>query len=198
MHPTTIKRAFASVVGTLVLMLGTSAAHAITYDGSIVSGAHGFSLVHGVPVNQTDPDDWLRFADGESFTFDVTGLMVSAGGPQAYTLTSNNGAMAEFVLLSMMLELDDTTGIPSGTIEYTLDGVAGTFTFLEQTYGNTIFNSSSFDGDTITVNLWGADEANNIGLDFVFTGSPIPVPPAVWLFGSAVAALAMRRRSQHV
>ncbi len=198
MHPTTIKRAFASVVGTLVLMLGTSAAHAITYDGSILSGANQFSLVHGIPANQTDPDDWLRFTDGDSFTFDVDGLMVTASGPQSYMLASNNGATAEFVLLSMMLELDDTTGIPSGTIEYTLDGVAGTFTFLEQTYGDSIFNSSSFDGSTITVNLWGADNANGIGLDLVFTGSPVPVRPAVWLFGSAVAALAMRRRSQHV
>ncbi|MEL7450872.1 MAG: PEP-CTERM sorting domain-containing protein [Pseudomonadota bacterium] len=198
MHLTTIKRAFAGVVGTLVLMLGTSAAHAITYDGSIVSGAGGFSLTHGIPVSDTDPDDWLRFADGDAFTFDVDGLTVTAGGPQTYTLTSNNGAMAEFVLLSMMLELDDTTGIPSGTIDYTLDGVAGTFTFLEQTYGDTDFNSSSFDGSTITVNLWGADDANGIGLDLRFTGSPVPVPPALWLFGSAVAALAMRRRSQQI
>ncbi|MEM9056892.1 MAG: hypothetical protein AAGD86_05405, partial [Pseudomonadota bacterium] len=188
MARTIMNRAMTSVVGALVLLLGTSAAHAVTYEGSILSGSNGVSLVHGVPLSDTDPADWLRFDDGASFTFDVTGLIVSASGPQSYTLTSNAGDTATFVIESMLLELDDITGIPMGTIDYTLDGVAGTFTFLEQTYGDSGFNSSSFDGSDITVAIWGGDAANNLGLDLVFTGSPIPVPPALWLLGSAVAA----------
>ncbi len=179
-----------------VLLLGAQAAQAITYEGSILTGAAAFSLVHGGSgVTPTDdPDDWLRFDAGQSFTFDVTGLVVTASGPQSYSLTSNNGATATFVIESMSLELDDTTGIPSGTLAYSLDGVAGVFSFAEETYDGTVFNSSVFDGDTLSVFLWGGDTVNDIGIDWGFTGSPIPVPPAVLLFGSAIAGLGLMRR----
>lgn len=175
---------------------GTHAAHAITYEGTILTGAAGYSLIHegSTPTPTDGADDWLRFDSGQDFTFDVTGLVVSATGPQSFSLTSNNGATATFVIASMSLELDDTTGIPSGTLDYSLDGVAGTFTFLEESYGNTVFNSSEFSGDMLTVFLWGGDTINDLGIDIGFTGSPIPVPPALMLFGSAIAGLAIIRR----
>ena len=193
MHGLKNNRFIASVVGTLVLMFGATAAHAVTYLADIHNG-WGYSLVHEAPADVADQDDWLRFDAGETLTFDLNGLTLTASDPQSYDLASNNGATATLVIESMLLNLNDILGIPSGTIEYTLDGVAGTFTFLEQTYGNTPYNSYMFDGDELTVNLWGGDDANELGFDLRFTGSPVPVPPALWLFGSAVAALAMRRR----
>ncbi len=193
----TIKNLSVVHAGVLAAVLGlfSGVANAAPYQGTILDGGN-WSLIHeGAGMQPTNgSDDWLRFDPGQPFVFDVSGLLVTASGPQSYSLASNNGAVATFVLESLSLSLDATTGIPSGSMDYTLDGVAGTFLFAAETYGQTVFNSSITDGNTLTVFLWGGDTANDLGIDIGFEGTLVPLPPAVMLFASALIGLAFLRR----
>lgn len=177
-------------------LLSSAPAQAITYTGTWLTDVFRYSLVRdgADPAPITDPDDWLYFDAGQSFTFDITGTDLTASGPQVYNLSSANGAMATFTLVSLMLDLSGPNGLAGGSMSYQLDGVPGTFTFVEQIYAGSVFNTSSFDGSEVTVFIWGGDPANSLSIDGGFGGSPVPVPGALVLFASALGWLGLRRR----
>ena len=97
-------------------------------------------------------------------------------------------------LLSLTLDLSGPNGFAGGSMTYELDGVMGMFTFIEQIYSDSGFNTSSVDGDTLSVFMWGGDESNLLGFDGGFAGRPIPLPGALLLFFSALGVLGLRRR----
>lgn len=197
MTMTTRTRICASILSTAIgALLLTTQAFALTYTGVWLTDAFRYSLVRDgdTPSPVTDPDQWLYFDAGQPFTFDVTGTTLTAGGPQVYSLSSTSGATATFTLLSLVLDLSGPNGLAGGSMDYQLDGVAGTFTFLEQIYADSVFNTSSFDGAALSVFIWGGDPTNVLSIDGGFTGSPVPLPGALILFASALGCLGFGRR----
>lgn len=173
----------------LLLAVLSLPGYAATYSGEFVSTGSSSWIHEGAAPSATNSfDDWLQFMLDLHITFDVTGMTISASS-QSYQLQSNNGATATFDLVDFNLTLGGNTGLSSGSLTYVLDGIQGEFLFDDQTYGSTAFNDVHFDGDTVTIFLWGYDTANSLGIDIGIIGSPVPVPPAVWLFASALILL---------
>lgn len=194
MKRTPVTKIFLSLLLATSWLLGAQA-HAVSYVGTFLSDSNQYSLIHesATPGATNDSADWLRFLPGQEFLFDITGDMLTTSGSQSFDLESNNGATATFIILNLVLDLSGPNGLAGGSLDYDLDGLQGTFTFVEAIYGGSGYNTSSFDGSTFTGFIWGGDDVNNLGFDGAITGSPVPLPGAIILFGSALVALGRRR-----
>ncbi len=183
------------------LSLFTLSANAATLIGTFLD-SNRWTLVHdsATPGN-TAPADFLRWDPGQTIMLDLTGSILSAGGPQEYNLTSDNGATATFTLLSASFDLSGANGFAGGTLDYTMDvtggpmdgSFAGTFTFAEASYGNSPFNSSTLENGKLSLYGWAGDEANGIGIDIAFSAQ-VPIPAPLLLFASGLMGLGLLRR----
>ncbi|MEM7017694.1 MAG: PEP-CTERM sorting domain-containing protein, partial [Pseudomonadota bacterium] len=92
----------------------------------------------------------------------------------------------------------------SGSMDYTiidgLDSYSGTFTYANQRYGSTAFNSSVMSPQgTVSVFLWGGDADSDryqtgIGVDLGITLTPVPEPGALVLLGLGLLGLGFKRK----
>lgn len=186
--------AFAAIC--VILAFGVSA-QATLINGTIDNGPF-YSLIHAGTdaYDPGDPDDWLFFAPGASFVFDLTDGIVSTSGSQFYSLASENGASADIEIVSLFIDTNNADGFVGGSLDFVLDGTAGTFLFAGERYGGTNYNSSVFDGTNFRAFAWGADLANDLSMDFVFSGTILPEPGTLGLLalGALGCVVARRRR----
>lgn len=139
-------------------------------------------------------------ADGSPFTDQL--LPLTEGGTDYFrTLSFTFDAAAEVIIGFAVVDVGDTV-VESGLI---VDNV----TLNGNLLGNGGFEDNVVDGNTVLfdgwetlgdVGLWENQPPTtegNVGALLMsgnFEPNPIPVPAAVWLFGSAIGALAWRRR----
>jgi len=204
MKQTNTKKVLGFFAQTLAAMSLAAAVNATPIDATVEVESSGYSVIHmgatpgGAPGTSAD---WLWFDDNQSLFLDLTGGIVSLIGTQSFTLESQNSQTATLEITALDLDLNDVTdGFSSGTLDYSLDGTSGTFTFLNENY-NSIFNSSSFDGTNLEFFIWGGDEENGIGIDLGVTGviappSQVPVPSSLMLSVLAMGALVRSRRKK--
>ncbi len=185
----------------LLFALATTV-HAVPVNGLIESNAGQFSVVHtgANPSGSGDPStDWYWFDDNQSFSFDLTGGIVSTNGLQSYQLYAGSGDTMTFDIVSLYMDTNGSNGFAGGEMQYRIDGGnVRSFTFTDSQYGNSPFNSSSFDGMNFEAFVWGGDIGAELGIDFAFRGimSQIPEPTTLALFGLGLMGLLARRRAQ--
>ena len=186
----------------LALAMTAGSAQALPVAGTVENDNRMFTVVHlgATPGGSGDRDEWLWFDDNQPLHAQLMGTDVSLSGPQSFSLTSNNG-VGELLITRLELDLDDLTdGFFYGEMDYILTsstniGALGTFVFKNENY-NSIFNTSSFDGENLEFFLWGGDERNELGIDFAFRGEiEVPVPGSALLMVIAIAALRSVRKS---
>ncbi len=185
---------------SLLLTIGTASATPVLYSGTVIDNDwRNYTLVHdgASPSGSGSRNDWLRFAADQAFDFfydaDAEVINTDGLGTQSFDLFSVNGASGVFNLIAMSLILDDSAdGFSEGFIEYSItvgtEDIDGVFFFDDINSG--IFNSVNI-GSSITSYLWGADYDNDLGIDFAFTG--VPVPESATLLLMVFGLLAMRR-----
>lgn len=114
-------------------------------------------------------------------------------GPLEFVLTQQNGQAFD------LLSFDLTAAFPGGGDQWTVIGAlarGGEVTALFRT-GRDItvsFNSDWVGLESVTI-LAAAENALNYQLDNIVV-TAVPIPAAVWLFGSALAALGWLRRQR--
>ncbi len=179
----------------LVLMLGAAGTLSLTGAAQatpITADVAGFSLIHpgSNPAGTGDVDDWLNFDAGQTIDldYDSTSNLLSLAGAPIFTLSSANGASAVLVMNSFDMDLNDADGFLGGSIDYTLNGDAGTFTFTNNNY-TSIYNTSSINNGMLSLYIWGGDDANDWGLDM---GLHADVPEPGMLVLLLMGGLAMR------
>ncbi len=186
----------------LLLASFALSANAATVTGTWLSSGQ-WSLIHaGSSAGGTgDAADFLRWLPDQEVIFDLTATTLTASGPQDFDLISSNGDGATFTLQSATLDLSDTDGFFGGTMDYSLTvdsgplvgTYMGTFTFANDSFSGTLFNSSSIENGVFNIYLWGGDVANDIGID-VGLSTVVPIPAPLLLFASGLFGLGLTRR----
>jgi len=188
-----VSKGWRFVMVALIALISSGSANAVPIVATIdVLGST--SLVH--PVTDAgfgDSSEWLRFDAGQSLALDLTGTDLTLNGAQSFTLSADNGDVAALDILSLSMDLNDADGFLSGAIDYLLNGVSGTFTFINQNYGNSLFNSSSITGGEFQLFAWGGDEVNGVGIDMGITAQ-IPEPATWMLILVGIVGLRLSRR----
>lgn len=160
----------------------------------------GGSTIASIPTTSTNASGTYNSVTG---VFSATLPVIPNGGAQSFfTLTGNllfdrNGALAadstltlDFASNALSAPFTDTAlGFQKGQI---CCGSNGPNSFLDGS------------GDSKILTLWGADGTNfdgqptffsgtyegpTLGMDLRLELTPVPLPPAVWLFGSALVGL---------
>ena len=189
-------RAFLQALAASALLIALLPnAAAVLYSGAFIdNNAPTTTLIHegDGPVPTNGAADWLYLQPDLSIDLDVTATTITAG-PHTYDVLSQNGATGTFELVSLLINLGGTNGLTDGILEYVLNGVAGTFTFADASYGGSGFNSVSVSPSEVQIFLWGGDTTNDLGIDLGIIANPVPVPGAFLLFGSALVLLYRRR-----
>ena len=115
------------------------------------------------------------------------------GDSQATALISGIGAVDGGALLAFAEEMTRTV----------TSAVPGAFTggYFSSSAGAPLgnFTSLAFDAGKLTLSVFGtgsilAQPQNELRVSFFATPAPVPVPAAVWLFGSALGGLGLMRR----
>ena len=193
--------------GLALLISGSASAEPFNFwilNGSGNTGT--YSLVH----DNAGPSggNHRNFDDGQGFMgdLDANGLTTLGFGDQWLTLDTG----MDFVLHELTLFLDGAYGLNeiagiAGYMVYTIYNgenveYAGTFEFTADTY-TALFNQSGMDGGEFSAGLWGGDEQNDLGIDFVFEGaSKVPEPGTLVLMSLGLLGLGIsrRRKNAHV
>ncbi len=181
-----------------LLLAATGTANAVPLTGTINTGGN-FSVVHtGANPGGTQPStDWYWFDAGQQIALDLTDGILSAAGPQTFTLETPAGVSGTLLLTSLLLDLDAGDGFAGGSLSYVLNGTtAGSFSFADLNYGNSVFNSSSIEDGVLTAYVWGGDAGNDLGIDLSISAT-VPEPGTLLLIlpGMAAAWMARRRES---
>lgn len=174
-------------------------AFAIPVTGVIGSGGN-HSVVHpgAHPSGSGEYEDWQWFDAGQRIHLLLEDGILLLDGQQTFDLNipSDPQAAASITFTEMMIDLDDADGFGDNSyLDYTLDGVDGTITFLNENYGQSPFNSSTTEGGQTTVWAWGGDTQNDLGMDIVIV-IPEPGVIALFLLGLAGAIVLRRRQPQ--
>ena len=191
--------------GLALLISGSASAEPFNFwilNGSGNTGT--YSLVHGIGDRSGEP--YKNFNDGQGFMGDLDANGMTTLGFGAQWLTLDTGM--DFVLHELTLFLDGAYGLTeiagiAGYMVYTIyDGeneyAAGTFEFTADIY-TALFNQSSMDGGGMfSAGLWGGDEQNYLGIDFVFEGTAkVPEPGTLVLMSLGLLGLGISRRRKN-
>ena len=190
------------LLGCLLLISSNSyAAMVASWTEGIRDQVAGTSLVPTVDVPTNAPLD-LGTLNNAGDYITLHGRIVGAVDP--YTFTSNVSAFKiEFIFGGVELEEDGSTLNPTGFIAETSLPKEAKFSF-----GPATSTSLTTDVDSGNPLIFASTEMGTI--DFVIDGlgqkipglydikitavQPVPVPAAVWLFGSVLATLGLFRR----
>lgn len=183
----------------LLLLSGSAWADPMNFWILNGSGSGGtYSLVH----DNAGPSggNHRNFNDGQSFWGDLTadGLTTSGFGDQWLSLDTG----MDFVLHELTLFLDGAFGLTevggiAGQMVYTIYSgenveFSGIFEFTADGY-TTLFNQSTMTDGTFFAALWGGDEQNDLGIDFVFHGAQVPEPGTLILMGLGLLGMGFSR-----
>ena len=183
----------------LIVTIGISLmapAFAIPLTGTIGSG-NNFSVIHAGshPSGSGEWEDWQWFDAGQRIQLMLEDDILSLNGEQTFSLNvpSDPEQAGLVTFTELLINLNDEDGFGDGSyLNYTLDGIDGTFDFLDENYGQSPFNSSSWQGGRLTVAAWGGDVQNDLGMDIIIS-TPEPGVIALFLLGLA-GVIVMRRR----
>lgn len=181
------------IVAALGLMAAN--ANAIPVIGTIES-ASNYSVVHtGSNPGGTQPiDEWFWFDENQLIALDYTGGLLTLAGPQSFSLSTHSGGAGDILITDMLLDLNDSDGFAGGFLSYVLNGqIAGSFSFANQHYGTSPFNSSSIENGVLSVYVWGGDQNNALGID-LGVSAPVPAPGTLLLIGLGGCGLLIGRR----
>lgn len=157
----------------------------------LVANSGNYSLVHPMPT--TSSAEWWRFDDGQTIDFDYANGIITTGATQTFSLY-NGADTGSLVITDLLFDLNGANGFASGHIDYVFNGtMSGTFSFIERTYGNSVFNSSTLENGVVSVYGWGGDASTELGIDFALTGT-VPEPGTLALFGLGLLGLIARDR----
>lgn len=195
----------------IALLLVSSASQAVVYNITGVlngtQGGFGFSSFHfaGEDPGSSNPNDHDGKADTGTILADIpmaTGLFGSydtSGGIFNATLTL---ADTTTVTISGTGLTFDGSGLLDSAASLAVDFSApDTATLFDTTInfapgyiccGNNGFDPNSFldaTGGVKWMSLWGADDPAAIGMDLRLELTPVPVPAAIWLFGTGLLGL---------
>ena len=182
------KHLFVLMLGAFGTLSLSGAAHATPITADIAN----FSVIHfgSNPAGTDAPADWLNFDMGQTLDldYDSTANLLSLIAPQSFSLSSDNGANEILDLLSFDMDLNDADGFLGGSVDYSLGGTAGTFSFTDDNYSS-IYNTSSVSNGILSLYIWGGDVPNDLGLDMGITAQ-VPEPGVLILM--LIGAVAMR------
>ena len=184
----------------LIMTIGfglTAPAFAIPVTG-VIGSANNYSVVHpgAHPSGSGEYEDWQWFDAGQRIQLLLEDGILLLDGEQTFSLSvpSDPGAAASVTFTELLIDLNDEDGFGDNSyLDYTLDGVDGTFTFLNENYGQSPFNSSTTEGGQLTVSAWGGDTLNDLGLDIVIIITE-PGVIALFLLGLTGVIVLRRRR----
>jgi hypothetical protein len=143
--------------------------------------------VCGFPTTGSAPSDELSGVGGlGSFYFDL-GSVFSVTDVGTWVYSSGSAQMEQYDLYA-----SDTFGVAGSRILIGSNFIGGGTTAF--TYSFDAINARFFEID-VTANQGASFTAIN---EVVFGASAVPIPAAVWLFGSALAGLGWLRRKQTV
>lgn len=182
----------------LIIAMGlalTAPAFAIPVTG-VIGSANNYSVVHpgAHPSGSGEFEDWQWFDAGQRIQLLLEDGILLLAGEQTFSLNvpSNPEAAASITFTELLIDLNDDDGFGDGSyLDYTLDGVDGTIDFLNENYGQSQFNSSSWQGSQLIVSAWGGDTQNDLGMDIVII---IPEPGVIALFLIGLAGVTVSRR----
>ena len=140
-------------------------------------------------------------------TFDITfGLPISPSFTDGYMTGSLSGSFFDANNDgSATLNLNTWEGLIDGTSEMSLFGFAGpcfgvgcSVSIAEVTQGPTLYTGDV--NSTIGIHMnFAISAGDSVTFDTIFDVTPVPVPAAVWLFGSGLVGLVgFARRKQKV
>jgi hypothetical protein len=144
----------------------------------------------------TNPLSAFQFTAAVPLTVDVTSGSFQGLDINVSALEMNNAAGST----STVNGLSFTAGPVSASTTYTLSGLITNNTPTTKSGTNTSIGGSILSGpgdfqlNGITIGTWTVG-SNSVTLqaNVEFNGAPVPLPPAVWLFGSGLAMLALPR-----
>jgi len=184
----------------------------VTQEGDVTSTMGSFSgeMMDGTPVwdyswnLMSDPDPFISgnftVTNTSSMmqTFDITfGLPISPSFTSGYMTGSLSGSYVDANNDgSAMLSLNSWEGLIDGASQMSLLSLAGpcmgagcSVSFGEVTDGPILYTGGA--NNTIGIHMnFGLSAGDSVTFDTLFDVTPVPVPAAVWLFGSGLIGLA--------
>ena len=184
----------------------------VTQDGDVTSTAGAFSgqMMNGDPVwdyswsLMSDPDPFISGSftvtntSSMMQTFDITfGLPISPSFTDGFMTGSLSGSYVDANSDgSATLNLSAWDGLIDGATEMTLFGFAGPCigvgcsVSIAEIIDGPLLYSGSVDS-TIGIHMnFSLSAGDSVTFDTLFDVTPVPVPAAVWLFGSGLVGLA--------
>lgn len=185
------------LLGALATVAFGTSASALPIVAEFIQSGDSYSFLRegATPTPVVPATEYFRFAAGASISLDLTDdILTLNGGPQDYLLTTDLGPNATFSITALMMDLGDTDGFLSGTMDFIVNGVVGTFDFANSNYGSSAFNSSVFDGSMFELYGWGGSDALDISINFGIAGTVVPVPATLFLVVLGVTGMIATRR----
>jgi hypothetical protein len=177
-------------LGAVVLGF-SSAASATTID---------FESLTAGDVTGPDVDGYSYFST-DGFDFGVKGGLEDIGGNQ-YAAAISSGNIHE---PPAAVEFSRTDNNPFALLDLDILQCSGTCTIWGSINGGGSISTSDVNtlgtGDWLNLNyveIFGTQMTYNLDVDNIVVAAAVPVPAAVWLFGSALAGLGWMRRKQTV
>jgi hypothetical protein len=150
----------------------------------------------------TGPDvDGYSYFSTDGFDFEVKGGLEDIGGNQ-YAAAISSGNFHE---PPAAVNFSRTDTNPFALLDLDILQCAGTCTIWGSINGGGSISTTDVNtlgaGDWLNlsgVEIFGTQTTYNLDVDNIVVGAAVPVPAAVWLFGSALAGLGWMRRKQAV
>ena len=157
--------------------------------------ADNYSLVHPWGNGSETVNEYMWFDEGQTIDLDYNYGIITLDGQQSFSLTGNSST-ATLDIVALIFDLnDESDGFAGGMMAFALNGAPGAFFFTNTNYGNSVFNSSTWNWQDHMLNVyaWGGDAFNGIGIDFSFSAE-VPEPTGLALMVAGLLGFGVARR----